>query len=183
MKKLIKMVIFIIIGAFILLAALVGIIGGAESSKENKVIEETKENIKEEISQEKPESNTKEMVDYIISKAYSQVTDLSKEERIKLVNESYDFIQKKVISNKCFEDNETMEKLIYYGAFLEKNYKDESKDNELAKVVRNIGTDTIQMIKYVYRGNETKESESTIENHDQIIKGIKKANEIIKEIN
>lgn len=99
------------------------------------------------------------------------------------MNESYDFIQKKVISNTCFEDNETMEKLIYYRAFLEKNYKDESKDNELAKVVRDIGTDTIQMIKYVYRGNETKESESTIENHDQIIKGIKKANEIIKEIN
>ena len=65
-----------------------------------------------------------------------------------------------------YTDNETMEKTMYNGCLLEYAYQniDDTKAN--------LGMDTNQAVKYVYRGAETQEDVGTQENLRQIKKSL-----------
>ena len=104
----------------------------------------------------KPESNTSAMVDSIISKARDDAASLTEEKAKEAFTAIYDSYP------DFFTDNETMEKLMYYGALLEYGY--EGKNDAFY----NLGMDTVQAIKYVYRGVEKIEDEATQENLNQI---------------
>lgn len=60
-----------------------------------------------------------------------------------------------------FDDNETMEKVMYYGYLLE-YWEDDTEG------YRQFGQDAEQAVKYVYRGVESVEDESTQENLRQL---------------
>lgn len=106
-----------------------------------------------------PEPNTSEMVDSITRKAKEDAANLDE----KTEQEALDFIQANY--NDYFVDNETMEKTMYYGALLEYAHQEE-KDT-----IGKIGMDAVQVVKYVYRNNETPEDQATLENLKQIKDG------------
>ena len=123
-----------------------------ESEKEVDVTETPEES-------KTPEPNTTEMVDYIISKANSDSDgklDTEKcDEAIAFISDNYP---------NYFESNEIMEKAMYYGAFLENSFANKGLNDDYA----NLGQDTVQAIKYVYRGAEKVEDDATQENLNQI---------------
>lgn len=104
--------------------------------------------------------NTSEAVDELILKGKNDsknVTEDDIKEAIKFINNNY---------NKYWVDNETMQRTLYYGALLE--YSSENKD------IKELGLDSVQVIKYVYRGLEKIEDESTQSNLEQIKKSLDK---------
>lgn len=110
-------------------------------------------------TEEMPEPNTSEMVDYIIITAKEAAET---EKSIDLMNEALEYIQSNI--DNAFADNETMETMMYYGALLNYMYVD--------TWAAEIGSDTVQMIKYVYRGIETPEDEATEENKKQVLENL-----------
>jgi hypothetical protein len=63
-----------------------------------------------------------------------------------------------------YGDNETMERAMFYGFWLEYAYD----GDEGARNYYNLGMDMEQAVKYVYRGAEKAEDEATKENLTQI---------------
>lgn len=63
-----------------------------------------------------------------------------------------------------FSDNDTMEKAMYYGYYLEYAYSKNGPTNTYA----NLGMDLYQAVKYVYRNTETVEDTHVQENLSQI---------------
>lgn len=76
----------------------------------------------------------------------------------------------KANSEDCFGGNETMEQMMYNGWLLEYTYD----GNESMRDYYNLGMDAEQLVKYVYRGAETKDDQSTQENIKQIEESIQK---------
>lgn len=125
-----------------------------------------------------------EKVDYLISKACSDVEGLEDEELTDLGSQYIDDISKVVESETQFDNNETMEDIIYKGAFLEyygkikmdkfeKAAQEDSDGYKIAKTVNTLGTDAVQMVKYVYRGAEKADDDSTISNIKQVKESLK----------
>lgn len=81
------------------------------------------------------------------------------------VNEAWEWTKENYL--KCNENQETMEKAMFYGYILEKYGTDD--------VIKKVGQDLVQAVKYVYRGASTVDSEDTKINLEQIKKGIDKA--------
>lgn len=106
-----------------------------------------------------PEANTSAMVDYIAAEAKKSAnqaaTGEKRDEAIEYISSHYP---------NYFDDNETMEKTMYYGYYLEYAYADNGSTN----VYANLGMDTYQAVKYVYRGTESTEDDHVIENLRQI---------------
>lgn len=102
------------------------------------------------------EANTSAKVDEIArqAKADAQSIDETK------TNEAISYIRNNYPN--YFDNNETMETAMYYGYLLEYAYAD---TNEL---YMQLGMDTYQSIKYVYRGVEKVEDNATQENLAQI---------------
>ena len=69
-----------------------------------------------------------------------------------------------------FVDKETMEKTMYYGYLLEYAYE----KNTSKKVYADLGQDAYQVVKYIYRGTETIDSQYTKSNLYQIEKSLNK---------
>ncbi|MCI7098313.1 MAG: MFS transporter [Lachnospiraceae bacterium] len=65
-----------------------------------------------------------------------------------------------------FDSPETMEKTMYYGYLLDYAYEDDQDPYS------ELGTDTYQIVKYVYRGTENPEDQSVQENLNQITKDL-----------
>lgn len=112
-----------------------------------------------------PEPNTNEMVNYLSKKAKNSVlegvTDKKRDEAVEFIVNTYpDF----------FTDNETMENTMYYGYYLDYAYEPSGPNN----VYANLGIDTYQVVKYVYRGVETVSDQATQSNLYQIQKGLSK---------
>ena len=135
-----------------------------EESKELKseidtsTVEEHTETAKEPETIEKttPEPNTSEMVDYIALTAKENaqtITEEQKTEAMQFLKDNY---------TNYYANNETMEKVMYYGYLLEYAYKD--IDNSIF----NLGQDANQAVKYVYRGTETVDDTATQENLKQV---------------
>lgn len=99
-----------------------------------------------------PEANTSAMVDSIVNKAKSDADgqlDLDTcKEALSYLKDNYP---------NYFTDNETMEKVMYYGAFLEYSFEGKGIND----VCATLGQDALQTVKYVYRGADAIEDEST----------------------
>lgn len=114
------------------------------------------------------EPNTTAAVDEIINKGKEDALKASEEEikeAIKFINDNYD---------NYWTNNETMHRGMYYGSLLEYSKKDKAKENQkgLDYTIYNLGTDTVQAIKYVYRKAETVEDSSTQSNLKQVKKSL-----------
>ena len=110
------------------------------------------------VSEPAPEPNTSAMVDYISRQAKQ---DSKTADNVKL-NEAVSFIKSNYPN--YFADNSTMKQTMYYGYLLEYAYQNDSSNKTLA----NLGQDAYQVVKYVYRGAETTDSESVQSNLKQI---------------
>lgn len=111
-----------------------------------------------ETHESKPQANTSEMVDYIARKAKSDSIDATETE----IQRAIKYIRKHYPN--YFSNNKVMEKSMYYGYYLEyANY--DSTTTEL-------GMDTYQAIKYVYRGAEKTTDQHVTENLRQIKKSL-----------
>ena len=114
-----------------------------------------------------PDKNTSAMVDYIASQAKEDAKQFNanhKKSALYFINENRE---------DFFKDNETMETGIYYGFLLEYAYENDT----LNKAYYQCGMDLEQAIKYVYRGAESKDSESVLENLRQVDKSLEEINE------
>lgn len=106
------------------------------------------------------EPNTSAAVDELILKGKNNSKSATKDnikEAIKFINDNY---------NKYWADNETMQKTMYYGALLEYSNED--------KVIKELGVDSEQVVKYIYRKAEKVEDSSTQSNLEQIKKSLNK---------
>lgn len=103
---------------------------------------------------EQSESHTKtsnEKLSEIMKQAETDAknsTDADAEKAVKYLSDNI---------NNCFESDETMEKFIYYGAFLDSKYED---NNALSK----IGFQAVITVKYVYRDVEDVTDSATVNN-------------------
>lgn len=111
------------------------------------------EQLKEKVANAEP--NTSDMVDKIALQARDDAKAINDD----LANEAIAYIHDTYPN--YFTDNETMEQTMYYGYLLDYAYD----DNDLRS---NLGTDTYQVVKYVYRGVEAVEDTPTQENLRQI---------------
>ena len=113
-----------------------------------------------------PEANTSAMVDSIVNKAKSDADgqlDLDTcKEALSYLKDNYP---------NYFTDNETMEKVMYYGAFLEYSFEGKGIND----VCATLGQDALQTVKYVYRGADAIEDESTQSNLRQVKKSLDSA--------
>lgn len=117
-----------------------------------------------EPAEEDPEPNTSAMVDSIARQAKADAENASDAD----LKKAYAYI--KANYKDCFGDNETMEQMMYNGWLLEYAYD----GNESMRDYYNLGMDAEQLVKYVYRGAETKDDQSTQENIKQIEESIQK---------
>lgn len=115
-------------------------------------------------AEEDPEPNTSAMVDSIARQAKADAENASDAD----LKKAYDYI--KANYKDCFGGNETMEQMMYNGWLLEYTYD----GNESMRDYYNLGMDAEQLVKYVYRGAETKDDQSTQENIKQIEESIQK---------
>lgn len=106
-----------------------------------------------------PEPNTSEMVDYIYYQAKNDVgggvSDAKRDEAVDYICANYP---------NYYTDNEAMEKTMYYGYWLEEAYEGNGASDPYAV----LGMNTYQAVKYVYRGAEGVDAQSTQENLNQI---------------
>jgi len=106
------------------------------------------------------EANTSAAVDELISKGKNNSKSATKDdikEAIKFIKDNY---------NKYWNDNETMQRTMYYGALLEYSNED--------KTIKELGLDSEQVVKYIYRKVEKVEDSSTQSNLEQIKKSLDK---------
>lgn len=106
-----------------------------------------------------PEANTSAMVDSIVNKAKS---DADGQLDLDTCKEALSYLKDNYPS--YFTDNETMEKVMYYGAFLEYSFEGKGIND----VCATLGQDALQTVKYVYRGADAIEDESTQSNLRQV---------------
>lgn len=106
-----------------------------------------------------PEPNTSAKVDALAREAKDSVagdvTEEMRDEAVAFIVEHYP---------DYYGDNETMERAMFYGFWLEYAYD----GDEGARNYYNLGMDMEQAVKYVYRGAEKAEDEATKENLTQI---------------
>lgn len=139
-----------------------------EDSKEVQIEKETNtENKKENDSRFiVKEENTSSAVDELVLRAKENSKNATEDEikeAVKFINDNY---------NNYWTDNETMHKGMYYGAFLEYAKHDANTEN--------LGMDTVQVIKYIYRGADKIEDDSTQANLRQIEKSLKNISNDLK---
>lgn len=112
-----------------------------------------------EPSAAEPEPNTSAKVDALAREAKDSVagdvTEEMRDEAVAFIVEHYP---------DYYGDNETMERAMFYGFWLEYAYD----GDEGARNYYNLGMDMEQAVKYVYRGAEKAEDEATKENLAQI---------------
>jgi len=68
----------------------------------------------------------------------------------------------------CFKDDTTMEQMMYYGWLLEYKYEGDTEKQDYYT----LGQNAEQLAKYVYRGSDTADSDSTKANIEQVGKSI-----------
>lgn len=147
-----------------ILTAIVTLIIGLGSEDESTVIDET---WTPETTQA-PVANQSSMVDYIARTTKEEVqtngvNDVKTQEALDFITKNYP---------NYYTDNATMEKAMGYGYYLEYGYTNAATDKE--KVYCELGQDTVQAVKYVYRGAEAVEDQATQENLKQIKESINK---------
>ena len=109
--------------------------------------------------------NTSRMVDDIAHRAKKSANKAATKEKH---DEAINYIVKHY--PKYFTDNKTMEKTMYYGYYLEYAYAKNGSNNTYA----NLGMDTYQAVKGVYRNVDKVTEDIVVENLKQIKKGLSK---------
>lgn len=153
MKKIISMLL-----AGLMILALTGCgSNNTDASNTDQQREEVPVKVKEEVKGELKEvqpkvvdrfiltapQNTSAAVDELVLRAKNDAknsTDAEIKEAVKFINDNY---------NSYWTDNETMHKVMYYGALLQ--YSNKSND------IKKLGMDAVQVVKYIYRKAETVE--------------------------
>lgn len=156
-----------IISAICISASISGCSGFTEGVKDGMAnttesIVSTEQSTSTESASSSAEPNTSEMVDEIALQAKEDANSVDDAK----VQEAVDFIKNNY--SDYFKDNETMEKVMYYGYLLDYAFK----DNADKKAYAELGTDAYQVVKYVYRGAETKDDDSVKSNLEQIQKDL-----------
>lgn len=163
---------YIIIG-IVVIVAIFAIIGATTANNDAEIIEErptiTASNLNElyeemceAVSNTEPNSSAR--VDAIASFAKEAATYPPTAGNKDIGNGAAAFIMDNYPN--YFESSELMEKLMLCGSYLENSY--------FGKDVSDCGKDVSQVVKYVYRGEESPESDSVKANLEQIARLIKK---------
>ena len=117
------------------------------------------------MSMSTKEEGTSDRVDEILLKSKEDAEKISEEDAEKLWDESFKYLKEH--SNNFYASNEVMEKSMYYGGFLyeyvETNANASNVDElvDSTRAAYDAGWNTVKAIKYVYRGAENIEDEST----------------------
>ncbi len=107
-------------------------------------------------SDSEPQPNTNEMVDYISNQAKEDSKNATEED----IQAAVDWLKANKYS--YFSGNDNMEKTMYYGFFLEDVYSGTGNDYE------KLGFQAYKTVKYVYRGYESIQDESTQNNLEKL---------------
>lgn len=101
--------------------------------------------------------------------SFSQVASITRQARDAAnaatehdISTAYEYI--KANYTDCFKDNATMEQMMYYGWLLEYTYEGNTEKQDYYT----LGQDAEQLVKYVYRGADTTDSDSTKAGMEQI---------------
>lgn len=101
--------------------------------------------------------------------SFSQVASITRQARDAAnaatehdISTAYGYI--KANYTDCFKDNATMEQMMYYGWLLEYTYEGNTEKQDYYT----LGQDAEQLVKYVYRGSDTTDSDSTKASMEQI---------------
>ncbi len=106
--------------------------------------------------------DTSAQVDSIARKARDAANSATDED----ISTAYAYI--KANYTNCFKDKTTMEQMMYYGWLLEYKYVGNPEKEDYC----NLGQDAEQLVKYVYRGTDTTDSDHSKSNIEQIRKSI-----------
>lgn len=105
--------------------------------------------------------------------SFSQVASITRQARDAAnsatendISTAYEYI--KANYTDCFKDNATMEQMMYYGWLLEYTYEGNTEKQDYYT----LGQDAEQLVKYVYRGADTTDSDHSKSNIEQIRKSI-----------
>lgn len=111
------------------------------------------------------EEGTSARVDEVTLKGIRDAKQVSKDGVEPLLNEAFNYLKTHV--NNYYENNEIMEKSMYYGSFIYKYIEENSGAKNAAdldnktKAEYEVGWNTVKAIKYVYRGVDKIEDECT----------------------
>ncbi len=101
--------------------------------------------------------------------SFSQVASITRQARDAAnaatendISTAYEYIKSNYTD--CFKDNATMEQMMYYGWLLEYTYEGDTEKQDYYT----LGQDAEQLVKYVYRGTDTADSDSTTASMEQI---------------
>lgn len=106
--------------------------------------------------------NTSAQADSIARKARDAANSATDED----ISTAYAYI--KANYTDCFKDDTTMEQMMYYGWLLEYKYEGDTEKQDYYT----LGQNAEQLAKYVYRGSDTADSDSTKANIEQVVKSI-----------
>lgn len=106
--------------------------------------------------------DTSAQADSIARKARDAANSATDED----ISAAYEYI--KVNYTDCFKDSTTMEQMMYYGWLLEYKYEGDTEKQDYYT----LGQNAEQLAKYVYRGSDTTDSDSTKANIEQVGKSI-----------
>lgn len=111
------------------------------------------------------EEGTSARVDEVTLKGIRDAKQVSKDGVEPLLDEAFNYLKMHV--NNYYENNEIMEKSMYYGSFIYKYIEENSGAKNAAdldnktKAEYEVGWNTVKAIKYVYRGVDKIEDECT----------------------
>ena len=104
-----------------------------------------------------------------VPNSFSQVASITRQARDAAnaatendISAAYEYIKSNYTD--CFKDNATMEQMMYYGWLLEYTYEGDTEKQDYYT----LGQDAEQLVKYVYRGADTADSDSTKASMEQI---------------
>ncbi len=106
--------------------------------------------------------DTSAQADSIARKARDAANSATDED----ISTAYEYI--KANYTDCFKDSTTMEQMMYYGWLLEYKYEGDTEKQDYYT----LGQNAEQLAKYVYRGSDTADSDSTKANIEQVGKSI-----------
>ena len=175
---------------------------------EEEIKEEPKEEVKEEVKTEsinnevEAETETKtesvenkssetetispsKSMDLLMEKAKEKEKDIYIYDDKDSIKNIFNYIVLAVNSNTVFESKEKMENIMYYGRVLElysKRLLEKNEQVEYMKELNKFGSDSVQMVKYVYRGAETPEDQATLSNIEQVKKSSNKLKSFINSL-
>lgn len=104
-----------------------------------------------------------------VPNSFSQVASITRQARDAAntatendISTAYEYIKSNYTD--CFKVNATMEQMMYYGWLLEYTYEGDTEKQDYYT----LGQDAEQLVKYVYRGADTADSDSTKASMEQI---------------